>query len=56
MDFLEKLAKIEKALDKKEKAIAKVNSASWEEKKKTKKKKKKEEENVEVLDLNELNK
>lgn len=50
MDFLEKLAKIEKALDKKEKAVAK------EEKKKTKKKKKKEEENVEVLDLNELNK
>lgn len=49
MDFLEKLAKIEKALDKKEKAVAK------EEKKKTKKKKKKEEENVEVLDLNELN-
>lgn len=48
MDFLEKLAKIEKALDKKEKAVAK-------EEKKSKKKKKKEEENVGILDLNELN-
>lgn len=50
MDFLEKVARLEKIAEKKEKAVAK------EEKKKTKKKKKKEEENVEVLDLNELNK
>lgn len=50
MNVLERIAKIEKALNKKEKAVAK------EEKEKTKKKKKKEEENVEMLDLNELNK